>query len=639
MVREPYTLEEYPTLTLSKDCLRSLESLDTQIRFDSFAASHEKTIQWLYDHEKVTFSTWLERPNELGSIYWIQGKPGSGKSTLMKFAMLDPRTRIALQKHGTMEWIVAGYFFHDRGKLIQKSIEGMLQALLYAILCQSSDLRDIVQPVYTKLVSKQLIKTKVVVWDFEDLQTAFQMIVKQRTVKTRLCLFLDALDEHHGDNDRFSDMMHELAAMIDDGIVQLRLCLASRPWDTFVNNFGKCPGFKIHEHTLEYIESYTSSHLHQALSKLTNPDEIMGARLLRIESLADKVSKKAHGVFIWVRIVVELMAAAIKSRTVFAVLEDMIDKMPEVLTDLYLYTLERIEPKHAEESYVMLQLARCALIPLNLETFMNATSWNVWGKLPEPSEETVEDMVQGVTSRSGGLLEVIEVVIKTYTSEEASIADVESGTNDASNTDNDGVVLNAIRGLDDIRTPVNPQRMKLPQPTKSYIIQFCHQTVKEFIQSAPVNFGLHRKIEKGNGYEYLSAAAHPGWKTWGTHMADEAPEYAVLAYRDSPSSTWKEIRRSLTELFKTMGLSSMLRRKHLEFYANQELGGVEQVVECLMFSCGLIQAVDFILQGLKPFRIERSLWLTALIGPRASSYAPSRTTRVGGPPECQAFVL
>lgn len=539
---------------------------------------------------------------------------------MMKFAMLDDRTRIALQQHGTTKWIIAGYFFHDRGKLIQKSIQGMLQALLYTILCQSRGLRDIVQPLYMKMVAKE--QTKLVVWDFEPLKTAFQMIVQQRTVKTRLCLFLDALDEHHGDNDRLSDMLHELAATVDNDVVQLRLCLASRPWDTFVNNFGDCPGFKIHEHTLGDIESYTSSRLRDALSKLKDPDEIMERKLLRLHHLVDKVSKKAQGVFIWVRIVVELISAAIQSRTPFVALDAMSDEMPEELTELYLHTLKRIESNHAEESYVMLQLARCALIPLNLEAFVNATSWNLWRKVPEPTEETLADMVQRVTSRSGGLLEVIEV----FTSDGPSDLDLENGADDVTDATNNGPTSGAAHGLDDIRELVDPPR------TKSHIIQFCHQTVKEFIQNAPVNFGLQRTNEEGNGYEYLLNAAHPGCKTWGKHMADEALEYAVLAHKDTPSMALEDIRRILTALFTTMGLNSMLHRKNLQFYVDQELGGVEDVVRCLMFSSGLLEVVtEFPQDDADSFSSSednsinnRNLWLTALIGPRATSYKPSR---------------
>lgn len=130
------------------------------------------------------------------------------------------------------------------------------------------------------------------------MKAAFESIAQQREVETRLCLFLDALDEHHGDNDRLSDMMHEIVALADGDVVKVKLCLASRPWDTFVTSFSNCPGFKIHDHTLKDIEIYTSSHLHNALSKLPDHGAAGDARADRLQKIADKVSEKAQGVFI-----------------------------------------------------------------------------------------------------------------------------------------------------------------------------------------------------------------------------------------------------------------------------------------------------------------------------------------------------
>ena len=71
---------------------------------------------------------------------------------------------------------------------------------------------------------------------------------------------------------------------------------------------------------------------------------------------------------------------SLRARIPFFVVEEKLAKMPEELKDLYQHTIERIEPDHAEESYVMLQIALCALSPLGLETFVNATSHVIWGK-------------------------------------------------------------------------------------------------------------------------------------------------------------------------------------------------------------------------------------------------------------------
>jgi hypothetical protein len=106
---------------------------------------------------------------------------------------------------------------------------------------------------------------------------------------------------------------------------------------------------------------------------------------------------------VWVLIVVEEIAKGLRARRPFFVHEEKLARMLEELKDLYEHTLERIDPGHAEESYMMLQIALCALSPLSLETFVNVTSHTVWQKVPDIGDESVEDMTQRVISRSGGL--------------------------------------------------------------------------------------------------------------------------------------------------------------------------------------------------------------------------------------------
>ena len=74
---------------------RISESLDIaaiKVRIDDVHEAHRKTFHWLFDPAVVSFQHWLNS-KEPGStpIYWIQGKPRSGKSTLIKFAIRNKR--------------------------------------------------------------------------------------------------------------------------------------------------------------------------------------------------------------------------------------------------------------------------------------------------------------------------------------------------------------------------------------------------------------------------------------------------------------------------------------------------------------------------------------------------------------------
>ncbi|KAH7204880.1 uncharacterized protein BKA55DRAFT_530963, partial [Fusarium redolens] len=64
----------------------------------------EDTFEWmvkdemvppLYQHLKQSFRSWLEKGE---GIFYIIGKPGSGKSTMMNFLASYPETRLQLDK-------------------------------------------------------------------------------------------------------------------------------------------------------------------------------------------------------------------------------------------------------------------------------------------------------------------------------------------------------------------------------------------------------------------------------------------------------------------------------------------------------------------------------------------------------------
>ncbi|KAF8851080.1 hypothetical protein BDZ45DRAFT_808615 [Acephala macrosclerotiorum] len=467
-------------------CLSSLNNGHTGLRIKNVSDSHARTFRWLYDTNIVTFVTWAQESS--GSpIFWIQGKPGSGKSTLMKFAMKDLRTRAALGAHYT----IAGFFFHDRGSTEQKSLSGMLQEVLYSILVQQRDLRRFVDPIFKDLCKSQhTVSPK---WDFEALQSAFEAIVQQDDVSANLCIFLDALDEHEDNNKQLLDLVFRISSLQDGASVTVKFCLASRPWSEFTLGLSKYPGFKIHDRTRGDIQEYTRSRLSSEGHHVATD----------LEALVQQVTNKAHGVFIWVRLVVDLLAKDSRDGSSPRELEQRLAETPEELRDLYAHTLRRIDPAYTEEAHVMLQIALCALSPLPLETFINAAS--VALRDENPKSQTREAMLLRLNSRSGGLLEAVE-----------------STELDSSET-----------GYDDIEAPPYPASILSGTGIMPMTVQFIHQTVKEYIQEEKDNLGHQRTA--GNGYYYLLKAASKGRGSWANKIALDVFKYAKLIETETPA--------------------------------------------------------------------------------------------------------
>ncbi|KAL6721932.1 hypothetical protein ACLMJK_001037 [Lecanora helva] len=407
------------------DCLNSLNDSVTRTRILEVHAAQDRTFSWLLDPQIVSFSGWLQnKESQKKPIYWINGKPGSGKSTLMKFAMRTENLRPLLQCGTESAWTVAAFFFHDRGSEVQKTLAGMLQGILHSILKQLPALSQFVNSIFNELVQAQ--KTRKPRWNLEALQSAVLSIFEQRKLRVSILLFLDALDEHDQhdcNNDILASLLKKFVVAAHQHGNRLKLCLASRSWTVFAHQFGTCPGFSIHDHTEQDILTYIKV-------KLEVDDRGEGSSqdrdgLLKISEL---IATKALGVFIWVRIVVDLVLRGIRDGTPQLVLENQIEKMPQELEERYCHTLERIESEYSSESYIMLQIALCSLVPLPVPIFMACVDvcGHICGRprsnLPM-QENTVtkkrrrqamkEARVPLAThksrlmSRSGGLLEVV----------------------------------------------------------------------------------------------------------------------------------------------------------------------------------------------------------------------------------------
>jgi hypothetical protein len=163
------------------------------------------TYEWIFtnpDAETETrpydsFRAWLQGGR---GIYWIAGKPGSGKSTLMKFIKNHKKTRIMLQKwSGSEQLVVASFFFWRAGTSMQRSYTGLLRTLLSEILEQHQYFIPIVFPGLCRILLAN--------WSAQpeplgltELQMTFERRVHEMEIHLKVCIFIDELDEYEGDH-------------------------------------------------------------------------------------------------------------------------------------------------------------------------------------------------------------------------------------------------------------------------------------------------------------------------------------------------------------------------------------------------------------------------------------------------------
>ncbi|OTA53967.1 hypothetical protein K449DRAFT_389512 [Hypoxylon sp. EC38] len=358
------------------------------------------TFDWIYDKPEPGFTQWLRSGYPL---FWINGKPGSGKSTLMKFIFRDRRTSDLLSDwRGQNAYIRAAFFFHYRGSSIQKSFEGLLKSVLTQIISENPSLARFLWPLFNKqsLTSDD--------WSLEILKKGLHNILIQEEVPLHLCLFLDALDEYDGRLELICQFLVDLAAIRPTQNKRIKVCFSSRPWDIFMHAFRRCHGFRIQDFTLSDIRDYCLGSI---------KDERLPS--IALENLIPDIVRRARGVFLWVKLVIKDLAQAMRSPALGNVeLKKQLESLPTELDSYYGEIINRIPYVHRWKTYAMLETTvrfQGALEPKDLICVVTCSESRTYSEaldaLQKLYEQGINDFADIVRRESrkycGGLVEVV----------------------------------------------------------------------------------------------------------------------------------------------------------------------------------------------------------------------------------------
>ncbi|KAI0850599.1 hypothetical protein F5Y00DRAFT_268344 [Daldinia vernicosa] len=134
--------------------LRSLRAPERDLRMQQIDPAATYTFDWVYDDTTIGMSEWLRRGE---GIFWISGKPGSGKSTMMKFIHNDQRTTELLHKwNSRARQIMPTFFFHHRGNHIQRSFEGLLRSIISQILEAEEAIFEVIRSAFDEEYLKRV---------------------------------------------------------------------------------------------------------------------------------------------------------------------------------------------------------------------------------------------------------------------------------------------------------------------------------------------------------------------------------------------------------------------------------------------------------------------------------------------------
>ncbi|KAG8355654.1 hypothetical protein FVEN_g6527 [Fusarium venenatum] len=162
-----------------------------------------------------SFGAWLQSDDPL---FWIQGKPGSGKSTLMKFIIENDNTACLLESWNS-EMRILSYFFWKIGQQSQNSIKGLLCCLLHDLLDGDYEMLDKVLEHFSFSRSKDFYQE----WSSEEAEKVLYFLLQSQTCPT--CIFIDGLDEI-SDKDGFQVLIRVLWRIWEMPMV--KICVSSR---------------------------------------------------------------------------------------------------------------------------------------------------------------------------------------------------------------------------------------------------------------------------------------------------------------------------------------------------------------------------------------------------------------------------
>lgn len=323
---------------------------EMQYRLESVKPSHQKTLDWvLGENTEQTdegstsnwpnFATWLRSGSR---CYWLRGKAGSGKSTLMKYLYQDERTTSHLRKWSEgRRLIMPGFFFWYLGTALQKSQAGLFRALLYSIVQEWPPLILEIMPEICVPYARG---------DFfsqgdPPIETLWNWFRRLQDIRSQvsICIFIDGLDEYVGDHSAMAELFLDMA----NACPFIKFVVSSRPINSCVDAFRDYPTLRLENLNQADIRTYTEDTLGSKV-------EVLGRG--RCSELTEEIVVKSLGVFLWVHLVIRSLIQGLRDGDTASELAARLHELPSDLEQLYIHMLNRIPAAYQPQASRIFQL-------------------------------------------------------------------------------------------------------------------------------------------------------------------------------------------------------------------------------------------------------------------------------------------
>ncbi|KAK8199023.1 uncharacterized protein BKA78DRAFT_300874 [Phyllosticta capitalensis] len=360
---------------LRDELLSTLDAPELFERGCNMPEAQSGTFQWLMDPDQGQRCELVDFLRSDATLFWISGKAGSGKSTLMKFLFEHPALRTYLDIWSNGEaYATASFFFYKRGQNLQKSLEGLLRSLLYQLLQQVPEVFAILQR-WERVPGT---------WTAGKLRRAFTECMNEIPSKVRIFLCIDGLDEYvtaenanqstETGNSQQNDQL-EIADFIcsfAQKTSRLKLCVSSRPYEEFRDRFDFAQTLRLQDLTEQDIIAYidhgfdTINERRWESTLATEEDfklcrRSFGRDLSPREVLRELIAERSSGVFLWVQLIVRRIRDQIFDKIKLMELVESVEETDGKMENLFDQMWSGIKEECREEGLLYIYMLQTDL--------------------------------------------------------------------------------------------------------------------------------------------------------------------------------------------------------------------------------------------------------------------------------------
>ena len=296
-----------------KTIMEALNFEEAESRRATVKRAHVQTCTWFVKQQRFTDWLGMNETKKHDGLLWIKGKPGAGKSTLMKY-ILEKEEKVK-----SRDRIIISFFFNARGHHLERSVAGMYRSLIYQLLRQIVELQIILDNFNSNVTFDQ---SKVGI--LEDLLARAIEILGSK----QLLCFIDALDECP--EDQIRDMVHLFQELEESAVLsktKIHILLSSRHY----------PNISIEQGKTLILEDQ-DGHSHDIVKYIAA--ELKIGKTNQAEKIKRDILEKSCGIFLWVVLTVRILKTEYDKGRLHS-LENRLKDIPLELNDLFWDILTR----------------------------------------------------------------------------------------------------------------------------------------------------------------------------------------------------------------------------------------------------------------------------------------------------------